>query len=463
MKQNNRMTQILLGFLCLLIILCMSLSGCTMKTDVGVSDMTINENGELIVKLSDGKEQNLGVVVGKDGADGINGAPGVKGDPGTAGADGKDGSDGMDGKDGINGKDGSDGKDGDVSIQLDEDVVKVAASLGMKSAVKIVSGFDVADIYGLQGKVKNGAGVIYELDQTTGSAFIVTNYHVVHLAESIAADGISDDIRVYLYGSEYANTALNATYVGGSAKYDLAVLRVENESALKADFLREVKLPASRDVVVGQTAIAIGNPDGDGISVTSGVVSVDSEEIRIAPDDVNEVSMRVMRIDTPVNSGNSGGGLFNSQGELIGIVNAKTGNADMENIGYAIPLPVVCGVAENIIDHCYGKSNESVKLFQMNLITGVSASKAVFDVESGSAFIEEEVVLEAVDVEGLQAYDQLVSLSVGARTQRITREYQYKDFLLTLRAGDTLTIKVMRSGSERTVQVPVTALDMILA
>ena len=109
----------------------------------------------------------------------------------------------------------------------------------------------------------------------------------------------------------------------------------------------------SEMINVGESAIAIGNPEGNGFSTSLGIVSVDSEYIEMTgADGVTNVEFRVMRIDTAVNGGNSGGGLFNSKGELIGIVNAKIQSTTVENIAYAIPSNLAAAVADNIIYHC---------------------------------------------------------------------------------------------------------------
>ena len=99
-------------------------------------------------------------------------------------------------------------------------------------------------------------------------------------------------------------------------------------------------------MVVGSSAIAIGNAQGLGISSTSGVVSVDSEYITMtAADGKTAVAFRVMRVDTAINSGNSGGGMYDDNGNLIGIVNAKIVYDGVENIGYAIPSNGAVSVA----------------------------------------------------------------------------------------------------------------------
>ena len=119
-----------------------------------------------------------------------------------------------------------------------------------------------------------GSGVIYQMNRAEGEAFIITNYHVVYDASSNTDNGISDDINVYLYGSEETGKAISATYVGGSLYYDIAVLHVSNSELLKASDSCEAEIRDSDNILVGDNAIAIGNAKGYGISASLGIVSV---------------------------------------------------------------------------------------------------------------------------------------------------------------------------------------------
>ena len=200
-----------------------------------------------------------------------------------------------------------------------------------------------------------GSGVIYKLDKENGDAYIITNYHVVFNGNSTT--GISDRIYVYLYGMEMMNSdgntyAIPAAYVGGSMNYDIAVLKITGSEILKNSNAVEATVANSDEVSILDTAIAIGNPGAAGLSATSGCINVDSEEITVGFDTASgtvSVTLRVMRTDAAVNSGNSGGGLFNEKGELIGIVNAKDADDSVDNIGYAIPSNIARAIADNAI------------------------------------------------------------------------------------------------------------------
>lgn len=170
-----------------------------------------------------------------------------------------------------------------------------------------------------------GSGVILSAD-----GYIVTNNHVVAGADSIAVrtrDGQSYTARL----------------VGADSDTDLAVLKIE------AGDLPPVVLGSSETLVVGETAVAIGNPLGElGGTVTSGIISALSREVTI-----DNQTMTLLQTNAAINPGNSGGGLFNSKGELIGVVNAKYAKEGVEGLGFAIPIDAAKPVIEQLISQGY--------------------------------------------------------------------------------------------------------------
>ena len=215
-------------------------------------------------------------------------------------------------------------------------------------------------------------------------------------------------------------------------------------------------------MVVGQTAIAVGNAEGEGITTTSGIISVDSDHITMtAADNVTEVSYRVMRVDAAVNHGNSGGGLYNDKGQLIGIVNAKIIDDEVENIGYAIPTRVAIGVTENILDNCFETDCESVMRAMLGVTIINKASRAVYDKETGLVRIEEaievyEVATDSIAHGKLEEGDILLSVELNGQLQMITRQHHVIDLMLHAREGDTMKITVLREGKEKTFSVKLT-------
>ena len=111
-----------------------------------------------------------------------------------------------------------------------------AINSSLRSAVSVYCNFETSSLGG--SATSAGSGVIYELDGKNGSAFIITNYHVVYESSSKTSNKISDDIFIMLYGMEYSDYAIPATYVGGSMNYDIAVLYVENSDILKNAYNR---------------------------------------------------------------------------------------------------------------------------------------------------------------------------------------------------------------------------------
>lgn len=433
-----------------------SLGACNREEPVGIKKAYINDDGELVISYTDGTKDNLGIVVGEDGKDGADGQ------------DGADGKDGTDGKDGVDGTDGQDGQDGSVTIVNKGSNIAYATSKGLQSAVSIVCNFTPKQSGWYTGKVKedyvsSGSGVIYRLDKASGEAFVITNHHVVYDADCDSSNGISRNIEVYLYGSEIAEQKMTAEYVGGSAYYDIAVLHIKGSELLQESAAMEVTVADSDQVVVGEAAIAIGNAKGGGTSASYGVVSVDSEHISLSDSATGQTqSFRVIRVDTPVNPGNSGGGLYNESGELIGIVNAKIIDSTVENIAYAIPSKVATYVADNIIDHCYGTSCESVQRGMLGVTVQTVESYMRLDPETGNVHLYETVKVIEVSENSLAKGkilpgDILRSFSIRGQSSELTRQYHIVDAMLTAREGDVITVGVIRNGEEVFVDMTMTA------
>lgn len=354
-------------------------------------------------------------------------------------------------------------------VQDEEENTTMAASRALLSTVQVVCGFEKKVLMSTSGwggryyyDVKSyttlGSGVIYQLDKTSGNAYIITNQHVVYDSESYDETGahVSKNISIYLHGS---TEAIEATYVGGSADYDIAVLQVEGSAQLKSSAAAAVTPTDTSALVVGSTALVVGNPEGAGISATSGIISVDSETIIMSAIDGSGAmqDFRVIRVDAAVNSGNSGGGLYNAKGELIGIVNAKIVSSSIENIGYAIPANVAIAVAQNIIDN-----EGTFRRCVLRVTPTAEETKLVYDQDMLQASIEETVKITEVsdggagDGIGLQKGDVIRSIRVGEReVVKVTRTFHIIDEMLNARVGDVIEITVERQGTEVTLQATV--------
>lgn len=307
-----------------------------------------------------------------------------------------------------------------------------------------------------------GSGVIYKLDKEHGTAYIITNFHVAY---DTSRGAVNTEIGVCLYGQEAAEYAIKATYVGGSMKYDLAVLKIENSTVLMQSIAAAADFADSDNVAILDTAIAVGNAKGKGISATVGCINVDSETITVAFTDSRgneyDVPLRVMRTDAAVNHGNSGGGLFNDKGEVIGIVNAKNTSSATDNIGFAIPSNVAKAVAENIIYYCDGKIETNVYRCMLGITVGINALTPVYDTETGKVYKNETVVVKELTsnsaVAGLlQEGDVINSITIDGVKRNVTRTYHVIDTMLYARVGSNVIINVTRGGEAKDVTIPIT-------
>lgn len=311
-----------------------------------------------------------------------------------------------------------------------------------------------------------GSGIIYTLDKSAGTAYIITNYHVIYEAEADDECKISQNIGIYLYGgmyeddydtsNDYSSFNITATFVCGSMTNDLAVLKVENSSAIKESSLEAVTFGDSNEISVGDKVYAVGNPMGSGLSLTSGVVSVDSETISItAADDTTTISLREIRTDTELNHGNSGGGLYNANGELIGIVNAgkDSTTTGYNGINYALPSTHVKAVVDNMLDNYAATGKAGASRATLGVTSTMIASKAEYVTAEDKVKITETIKVTSVTSGSisdgkLEVGDILNSITVNGITTQITRLFIPTDVLYTVRKGDTVVINVTRDGVE---------------
>ena len=367
-----------------------------------------------------------------------------------------------------------------LTIEADDNSAVIGETL--LSSLKVYAEFIVQDKIGnlpinREGTaVYTGGGVIYSMDQE--DTFILTNYHVVYNLDASAGNAnengtnIARKIVCNLYGSEstptnsnyrdeygytvidYGDYAIECDYVGGSAVSDIAVLRADTADVLAVNEQAQA-VTVAQGYSVGDTAYTIGNPENEGISVTEGIVSVADDTIELNIDGTSR-QYRSIRIDTPLYSGNSGGGLFNTDGELIGIANA--GNTQEENINYAIPISIVTGTADNIL-YYYADGDDSTNgVYKVSFAQegGLSSQNAkyVYDKDTGLGKIVEEVVLTepagiAEDL-GLAAGDIIRSLVVERDGETflydIERTFDISDYLFTLRPGDSVSVRYDRGS-----------------
>ena len=349
----------------------------------------------------------------------------------------------------------NEGDDYNVTVNAGDANYRYAAAKALMSGVRVESIFVSQSSF--YNHASNGAGVIYKLDKEAGNAYVITNFHVVYDANY----GIADKINLYLYGMEYSNFAIEAEYVGGAMNYDVAVLKVTGSEILKNSAVAAAEIVDSENVEILDTAIAVGNPASAGISVTLGSVSVKSEHLKMtAPDNLTQVEYRVMRIDTPINNGNSGGGLFNSEGKLIGIVSAKERDVNLENMGYAIPSNLAVYVTENIIRNCDGKTNDKVILLILGMDIKVAAVKSEYNTEKGVIKITETCVIDGIETGSVAEImfmtgDVVKSIEIDGKTYEVRHSYDTEEILLNATLTSEIYINVERGGTPLRVELEV--------
>ena len=313
-------------------------------------------------------------------------------------------------------------------------------------------------VYADSSTPSTGSGVFYQIDKENGDAYIITNYHVVYDKTT----GLCTDIWVYLYGMLLNSYAIPATFVGGSSTYDIAVLRVEGSELLKNSYVAPVTFGSSDDVRPFDTVYAVGNPEGHGISVTKGIVSVESEQITIEGAEGSAIQLRVIRVDAAVNAGNSGGGLFDEDGKLIGIVSAKRVGSNVDNMGYAIPSDLTYNIVNNILYYCDGVTNTQMKKALMGITITGGVLGVIVDPETGDVKTAERV--EVIDVSfGSAAFGKILvgdyvdSITVDGVTVQVTKMHHITDIMLNARVGSVVSMNITRGDKTLVVDFIVQA------
>ena len=268
--------------------------------------------------------------------------------------------------------------------------------------------------------------VLIETDVATGSGFIltedgyvVTNYHVVEDGSVISV--VLDD-----------RTAHRATLVGYEANNDVALLKIEGEN------FQPVKLGSSDALIVGDQVVAIGNPLGELTStLTVGYVSAKERDVS-----TDSTVINMLQTDCAINSGNSGGPLFNMKGEVVGITTAKysgmsSAGASIEGIGIAVPMDDVAGALEDLMEFGYVRSG-----YLGVMVYGMDPNEAErFDLPMG-CLVDSVTRGSCADIAGVKPKDIITGLGgweIEGLTDltRVLRKYN---------GGETTTITVYRGG-----------------
>lgn len=274
---------------------------------------------------------------------------------------------------------------------------------------------------GTQEATASGSGVILTTD-----GYIATCAHVVEDANTIQVTLNNDQ-------------TYDAVLVGTDSKNDIAIIKVEAENLIAAE------LGESDMLTVGEDVIAIGNPLGElRGTATAGIISATSRSIT-----VENQEMTLIQTDAAINSGNSGGGLFNAAGQLIGIVNAKVSSSGVEGLGFAIPLNSVLKEINDLVSFGYVKDRPYLGVTTQNVTlrndygwfssgSGVSCVQVVQVIKGGTA-----------DTAGVQAGDLILQLG----DVEITSNTVLTEAIQAYKPGDTAKLTIQRNGEKMTLSV----------
>lgn len=298
----------------------------------------------------------------------------------------------------------------------------------LPSVVGITVTYQVSSFFGGSSTSEaTGSGIIISED-----GYIVTNNHVISSESNSNYFQISEatGIKINLYGD---SESYEATVVGTDTYTDLAVLKIEKSG------LTPAILGNSSDLKVGEFVMAIGNPLGMDYSVTSGIVSAIDREVS-----VDGTTYNAIQTDAAINSGNSGGALVNSKGEVVGINTLKLAGSGIEGIGFAIPISSTTSIIDQLIEYksvkrpyigIAGSEVDSATAKRYNLPEGVY-------VES----VEENSPAEKAGI--LQA--DIITKIEGKEIKNVNELNKIK---YTYNIGDTVNLTLVRNGQEMDVQV----------
>jgi len=278
-----------------------------------------------------------------------------------------------------------------------------------------------------------GSGVIF-----TEDGYIITNHHVISGATNIQVTLENGDVH-------------KATLIGTDSQTDLAVIKIDVKG------LKPTTLAAPDSVMVGQTVLAIGNPLGTlSNTVTNGIVSSLARQLT-----VGEAKMTLLQHNAAVSPGNSGGGLFNVNGELIGIVNAKSSGEGVEGIGFAIPLQTINTVVPELIENGYvtgrpqlGITAYEILSYQTIYSVPTEIRRAYEGIQRPGIYINtDDAVQYAKDSDKLQMGDYLSAID----DQLIDEFVDISLYLAEKKAGQTVKLTVYRydASNGKTAQINV--------
>lgn len=316
-----------------------------------------------------------------------------------------------------------------TNISNYSDTASTVAKAVLPSIVGIEVTYSVNSFWGTSEGSATGSGIIISED-----GYIITNNHVISAENSSSSYyeiTKATGIKVKLYDND---TVYNATVVGTDAYTDLAVIKID------AKGLTPAVLGDSDAISVGEFAMAIGNPLGMDFTVTAGIISAVNREV-YGEDGSTYLAIQT---DAAINSGNSGGALVNSNGEVIGINTLKLSGTGIEGVGFAIPINSTTDVISQLIEF------KTVKRPYIG-VTGIaidSATAELYGLPKGVS-VREIAENSPAKAAGIEIGDIITKIE-GTEISTVPELNRIK---YTYNIGDTITLTILRDGKQQDIKV----------
>lgn len=317
-----------------------------------------------------------------------------------------------------------------VSLTNYSDTAIDVANKVLPSIVGIKVQYTVNSIFNMQSSATaEGSGIIISDD-----GYILTNNHIVNTASSSNnySYQVSEASNISVYYND--STEYPAKLIGTDEQTDLAVIKIDKTDLPKAE------LGDSDAVKVGEFAMAIGNPLGMKSSVTSGIISAINREVT----DTDGKKFTLIQTDAAINSGNSGGALVNSKGQVIGINTLKLSGEGIEGMGFAIPINSTTDIYNQLIQYnkvkrpyigIGGLELDDKTAQKYNLVKGI--------------YIKSIESFSSAEKAGLKVGDVIIS----ADGKAVSTMDELNEIKNSHKIGDEMTLKINREGKEQDIKL----------
>jgi len=309
-----------------------------------------------------------------------------------------------------------------------EDLGPSVAEKILPSVVGIEVEYTVNSIFGSKGtSTGSGSGIIISSD-----GYILTNNHVVTNKDSTSTSAFyevseANSVKVFLYGD--TETAYDAEIIGTDKETDLAVIKINK------DGLTAAELGSSENLKIGEWCMAVGNPLGLTSSTSIGAISGVEREV----EDEDGIKYTLIQTDAAINSGNSGGALVNSRGQVIGINFMKIASVGVEGISFAIPITPAIEISNQLIQY------NKVKRPYLG-ISGTTVTETIskrYNLAIG-VYVDSVDTFTDAAIAGLKGGDVITAID-NKEMKTIT---ELSEYIKTKNIGDTVTLKVDRNGEK---------------